>query len=76
MDGKCIGRASMTDLMLMDGDWQIALEAKYTEYSRMPNETVEEWLRKDGVDFFIRRRVGKTWLRYIQEAKCSDFRGE
>lgn len=75
VDGTCIGRASMTDLMLMDDDWQIAPEAKYTEYSRMPNETVEEWLRKDGVDFFIHRRVGKTWLRYIQEAKCSDLRG-
>ena len=62
--------------MLMDGEYQIALEAKYTEYSRMPNETVEEWLRKDGVDFFIRRRVGKTWLRYIQEAKCSGLRGD
>ena len=75
-DGKYLGRASMTDLMLMDGDWQIALEAKYTEYSRMHSETVEEWLRKDGVDFFTRRRVGKTWLRYVQEAKCTDLRGE
>ena len=72
-DGKRIGRPSMTDLMLMDGEYQIALEAKYTEYSRMPNETVEEWLRKDGVDFFLRRKVGKTWLRYIREADCTDF---
>ena len=72
-DGKRIGRPSMTDLMLMDGEYQIALEAKYTEYSRMPNETVEEWLRKDGVDFFLRRKVGKTWLRYIREAGCTDF---
>ena len=73
VDGKRIGRPSMTDLMLMDGEYQIALEAKYTEYSRMPNETVDEWLRKDGVDFFLRRKVGKTWLRYIREAGCTDF---
>ena len=73
-NGKCLGRASMTDLMLMDGDYQIAIEAKYTEYSRMPNETVNEWLRKDGVDFFIRRHVGRCWLRYIIDAKCTDFR--
>ena len=75
-DGRCIGRASMTDLMLMDGDWQIAVEAKYTEYSRMANETVDEWLRKDGANFFNRRRVGRTWLRYIQESGCSGLRGE
>lgn len=49
-EGKRIGRPSMTDLMLMDGDWQIAIEAKYTEYSRMPNETVLEWLHKNDDD--------------------------
>lgn len=71
-----IGRPSMTDLMLLDGDWQIALEAKYTEYSRMPNETVEEWLRRENDGFFNRRRVGQTWLRYIQDANCTDLIGE
>lgn len=76
VDGKCIGRPSMTDLMLMDGVWQIAIEAKFTEYSRMPNETVKEWLRKEGENFFLRRRIGKTWLRYIQAAKCTTLRGD
>lgn len=74
-DGKCLGRASMTDLKLMDGDWQIAIEAKYTEYSRMPNETVSEWFHKNAdAGFFLRRRVGRVWLDYIREAKCTDIR--
>ena len=74
-NGKLLGRASMTDLMLMDGGYQIAIEAKYTEYSRMPNETGEEWMRKPGAVFHTRRHVAKCWLRYIQEAGCTDLRG-
>ena len=75
-NGVRIGRPSMTDLMITDGDWQIAIEAKYTEYSRMPNETVDEWLRKEEDGFFNRRRVGQTWLSYIQEARCTTLIGQ
>lgn len=76
-EGKRIGHPSMTDLMLMDGEWQIAIEAKYTEYSRMPTETVSEWLHKNDDDgFFLRRRVGRTWLGYIRAAKCTRIRSE
>jgi hypothetical protein len=75
VDGKRISHPSMTDLMLMDGDWQIAIEAKYTEYSRMANETVSEWLHKnEDAGFFLRRRVGRVWLEYIREAKCTGLR--
>lgn len=74
-DGKRLGRPSLTDLMLTDGDWQIALEAKYTEYSRSPSETVAEWLQKEPDGFFNRRRVGQTWLTYIQDARCTALVG-
>ena len=77
VEGKRIGRPSMTDLMILDCDWQIAVEAKFTEYSRMPSETVAEWLhRGDDAWFFTRRRVARVWLDYIRAAKCTRIRSD
>lgn len=76
-EGRRIGRPSMTDLMLLDGDLQIAVEAKFTEYSRAASQTVGEWLmEKKDSHFFLRRSVARTWLRYILDAKCSKLNGE
>lgn len=71
--GKTIGRPSMTDLMILDGCCQIAIEAKYTEYSKMPNETVSEWLIKAQLPRSVRRQVAECWLRYIREAGCTEL---
>jgi hypothetical protein len=45
--GQGKGKASMTDLMILAGDTQIAIEAKYTEYRRA-EEKVEKWRTKNG----------------------------
>ena len=73
--GQKIGRPSMTDLMIMDDAWQIAVEGKMTEYVRFSDQTVAEWLseRSQGVDVMLRHRVLKTWVRYIHNARCSDL---
>ena len=39
----------------------------------MPNETVDEWLRKPGVTMFVRRSIARCWLEYIREAGCTDI---
>lgn len=70
-DGIPIGRPSMTDLMILDGAHQIAIEAKYTEYSKMHHETLSEWLAKAESPRSVRRQVAECWLRYILEAGCS-----
>jgi hypothetical protein len=41
---KGTGKASMTDLMILSGDSKIAIEAKYTEYTRGNSEDVASWL--------------------------------
>lgn len=69
------GRPSMTDLMLFDGDLQIALEAKFTEYSRMPNQTVREWLFDEEEVNFSRRSVGLIWYEYLVKSNCTALRG-
>lgn len=74
-EGRRIGRPSMTDLMLLANGWQIAIEAKFTEYSRMSSETVGAWLQKNPANDALRRLVGRTWLRYIQDAGCSGLVG-
>jgi hypothetical protein len=38
------GKASMTDLMILCGETKIAIEAKFTEYAKMPSDLIQRWL--------------------------------
>ena len=73
LDGEVVGGASMTDLMIRDDRYQIAIEGKYTEYAWGPNETLKEWLsqKRTVVDFSNRRRIARAWLNMIGRAGCT-----
>ena len=73
--GKIIGRPSMTDIMILDSDWQIAIEGKFTEYRFADEKSIIQWLREctAGVDVMFRRNVLRAWLGYIKEARCTDL---
>ena len=72
-DGERVGRPSMTDIMILDSDFQMAIEGKQTEYVRFTDKTIREWLDEmpGGTDIMLRRRVLKAWLRYIHHAGCT-----
>ena len=72
-DGERVGRPSMTDIMILDSDLQMAIEGKQTEYVRYTDKTIREWLDEmpGGTDIMLRRRVLKAWLRYIHHAGCT-----
>ena len=54
---------SMTDLMLIDNDWQVAIEAKYTEYSKMEETKCNARPKK----------LLLTWLKMIRDYGCTDL---
>lgn len=74
-NGKRLGRPSMTDIMILDADWQVAVEGKFTEYLYGGGETVIEWLREctSVTDVRLRRDVLRAWISYIREARCTDI---
>ena len=74
-NGKRLGRPSMTDIMILDADWQIAVEGKFTEYLYGGGKTVIEWLREctSVTDAQFRRDVLRAWISYIREARCTDI---
>lgn len=41
------GKSSMTDLMILNQDFKIAIEAKFTEYAKMKPDPISKW-KKDG----------------------------
>ena len=73
LNGKKVGRPSMTDIMILDPGLQVAIEGKMTEYVRYREKTIRDWLEESpqGADFMLRRRVLRTWLGYIHEAGCT-----
>ena len=74
-NGKRLGRPSMTDIMILDADWQVAIEGKFTEYLYGGGETVIEWLREctSVTDVRLRRDVLRAWISYIRETRCTDI---
>ena len=74
-NGKRLGRPSMTDIMILDADWQVAVEGKFTEYLYGGGKTVIEWLREctSVTDAQFRRDVLRAWIGYIREARCTDI---
>lgn len=59
---KQIGRPSMTDLMLLDNQYRIAIEAKYTEKLY---ESIEKW-KKNSKKNSNKHDVLTTWYDYIK----------
>ncbi len=57
-------RPSMTDLMIINDEYQIAIEGKYTEYSKAKYETISEWINK-GKSHKI--KIKERWFEYIKE---------
>ena len=74
-NGRRIGRPSMTDIMILDNDWQIAVEGKFTEYLYGGGQTIIEWLREctSVTDVKLRRDILRAWIGYIREAGCTDI---
>lgn len=75
LNGEVVGDASMTDLMIRDGRYQVAIEGKYTEYVWGPCETLNKWLFKKptGRDVAKHRRIARAWLDMISRANCTDL---
>ena len=73
LNGKKVGRPSMTDIMILEPGVQIAIEGKMTEYVRCKEKTIQDWLEESpqGADFMLRRRVLRTWIGYIHQADCT-----
>jgi len=73
VNGKRVGRPSMTDVMILDADWQIAVEGKFTEYLHNEDKTVDMWLREAETveDLMLRRKILKSWIGYINTARCT-----
>lgn len=63
------GKASMTDLMIISDKWQVAIEAKYTEYLKDPEyrPTVHEWLHERTEERYLanREKVLAGWRTLI-----------
>ena len=61
-NAKQIGRPSMTDLMLLDNQYRIAIEGKYTEKLY---ESIEKW-KKNSKKNSNKHDVLTTWYDYIK----------
>lgn len=74
-NGEVIGRPSMTDIMVLDGEWQVAVEGKFTEYLFAPEKTIVGRLRECVTvdELSVSRNVIKAWYSYIRSARCTDI---
>lgn len=55
---------SMTDLMILNDSYQIAIEGKYTEYSESHYKTVEEWNHEKASH---KENIKQQWFEYIKQ---------
>lgn len=60
---------SMTDLMILNEAYQVAIEAKYTEYSESHYETIAEWL---GEGLPHKKAIKQRWFDYITECGATN----
>ena len=56
-------KSSMSDVMILEQSYKIAIEAKYTEYSRTDYESISHWYRKSETE--NRRAVLNHWINII-----------
>lgn len=59
------GKSSMTDLMILGDNYNIAIEAKFTEYSKMQSDQISKW-KFEGVSIENRENVLKYWVSLIE----------
>lgn len=69
-----IGKSSMTDLMIEDDTWKIAVEAKYTEV-KTGYESIAKW-RKKGKDTNNRDKVLEGWFQDLGIKNFTAFNSE
>lgn len=62
-------KPSMTDLMLMNKSFQIAIEGKYTEYSESHYETIKEWNRDNEVH---KNKIKENWFSYLKDCQATN----
>ncbi|MCX6237063.1 MAG: hypothetical protein NTY07_05795 [Bacteroidia bacterium] len=60
-----IGKASMTDLMILCDDFKIAIEAKFTEYAKMKPDPINKWKQK-GNNEANKQKVLDYWTSLIR----------
>lgn len=60
---------SMTDLMIINDKYQIAIEGKYTEYSESNYETIREWNKNKEEH---KDAIKNQWIEYIRECGATD----
>ncbi len=81
-DGKTIGSPSMTDIMVIAPGVQMAIEGKFTEYVKGPDQTVGEWLEAKMAEEVgghwtpasreaYLRNVIRAWFGYIRQIGCT-----
>lgn len=60
----------MTDLMLINKSFKIAIEGKYTEYSESHYETIKEWNR-DNEDH--KNKIKENWFSYLKDCQATNI---
>ena len=69
--GKIIGRFSMTAIMILDPDWQIAIEGKFTDYLFAAEKRIVLWLRENAAGRLDAIWMAKCVGRRISFSRCS-----
>ncbi len=59
---------SMTDLMIINEEYKVAIEAKYTEYSEGHYETIAEWNKEKAEH---KRNIKNQWFKYIRNINAT-----
>ena len=62
-------KPSMTDLMIINEKYQVAVEGKYTEYSESNYETIKDWNKKNEPH---KINIKNQWFKYIHDCGASD----
>lgn len=82
LNGRRIGKPSMTDIMVLSPGIQMAIEGKFTEYIEHPEPLINDWLAqklsKGPCDGWTPasykahlRNVLKAWIGMIRDAGCT-----
>ncbi|MBO4508311.1 MAG: hypothetical protein J5747_06690 [Spirochaetaceae bacterium] len=61
-------KPSMTDLMIINDKFQVAIEAKYTEYSDSSYQTIKDWEKGES----HKTKIKEQWFKYILDCKATN----
>lgn len=62
-------KPSMTDLMIINAEYQVAVEGKYTEYSESNYETIKDWNKRNEPH---KTNIKNQWFNYIKACGASE----